>query len=213
MKLLLTSSGLTNSAIIKALKKLVKGPIRTAFIPTAANTVDENKDWLVKDITGFYKIGEIDIVDISAIPKKLWLPRLKKANVIAVGGGDTAHLINCMRKSGFDKEIRKLLKTRVYVGISAGSIATAKTIQASSDYIFQLYGDEAKIPPKGLGFVDFNIRPHFNSKFFPNVRDKVLKKALSGVKGRFYAIDDNTAVLYNDGQVSVVSKGRYKIYN
>ena len=49
MKLLLTSAGISNDSLATALKKLVKGPIRIAFIPTAANVSDGEKSWLIKD--------------------------------------------------------------------------------------------------------------------------------------------------------------------
>ena len=50
MKLLLTSAGLRNESLRKALKKLVNEEgIRFAFIPTAANMQEGEKDWLIAD--------------------------------------------------------------------------------------------------------------------------------------------------------------------
>ena len=53
MKLLLTSAGLSNKSIIKALKELTEKPfneLKLAFIPTAANVEEGDKDWLIRDL-------------------------------------------------------------------------------------------------------------------------------------------------------------------
>ncbi len=212
MKLMITSAGITNKTLENALKKLAGNKIKIAFIPTAANAVDGDKEWLINYFVNCKKLGNVDIVDISALDKKAWLARLKKANVIFVGGGDTSYLAKWIKKSGLDKELPELLKTRIYVGISAGSIVLSKSIQSSSEYLFSLYGDEIKNAPKGLGFVDFNIRPHFNSKNFPKVIDKNLKKVAKELSSDMYAIDDASAVIYNNGKIKVVSEGVWKKY-
>ena len=71
MKLLLTSSGISNASLANALKRLVKSPIKIAFIPTAANTVNEEKSWLINDLNNCKKLGSVDIVDISALPRAI----------------------------------------------------------------------------------------------------------------------------------------------
>lgn len=209
MKLLLTSSGISNKSLLNALKRLAKSRIRIAFIPTAANTVNEEKSWLIKDLDNCRKLGSVDIVDISAVPKNVWLPRLKKANVIFVGGGDTAHLMKCIVSSRLKNELPVLLKSRVYVGISAGSMVTNKTLQAASGFIFS-----KKKAPKGLGLVDFYVRPHLNATefHFKKTNDKNLKKVIRNFDGDLYAIDDNSAVLVNGSKTEVVSEGKWKIY-
>ena len=210
MKLLLTSNGLSNASLANALKKLVRNRIKTAFIPTAANVVDEDKDWLINDVVNCRKLGTVDIVDISALPKTMWLPRLKKANVLVVGGGDSTHLMKCIVSSGLKNEISKLLRNRVYVGISAGSIVTSKTLQAASKYIYGKYGNETVA--KGLGLIDFNIRPHLNSPKFPRVRDRILRKVARKLSGDVYALDDNSGVLVNGNKIKVISEGTWKLY-
>jgi len=209
MKLLLTSAGITNDSLANALKSLVKGSIKIAFIPTAANVSDEKKDWLIRNFNECERLGTVDIVDISALSKPVWLPRLKKANVIFVGGGNTSYLMKCISSSGLKKELSPLLKSRVYVGISAGSIVTNKTLQPSSGFIF---GN--KEAPEALGMVDFYIRPHMNA---PNFRAKKIdEENLDKIANRFnadlYAIDDNSAVLVNEGKIQVISEGTWKLY-
>ena len=130
--MLLTSAGIKNDSIAKALEELVgktANGVRIAFIPTAANVEEGDKGWLIEDYRNLKKREyEVDIVDISALPREMWEPRLKQANVIMVGGGNTFHLMYWLRKVGLDKLLPELLKTRVYVGISAGSMVVSKSI-------------------------------------------------------------------------------------
>jgi dipeptidase E len=209
MKLLLTSAGISNKSLASALKGLAGAEMRIAFIPTAANVEKGKKGWLIKDYDTCEKLGPTDIVDISAVDKKVWLPRLKAANVIFVGGGNTYHLMKWMVKSGLKKELPGLLRSRVYVGISAGSIIMSKRLSSTSEF---LYGDDVNNPPAGLGYVDFNVRPHLNSPRFPKVRDKYLKEVSKRVVGDLYAIDDDTGIVCVNGKVRVVSEGRWKKY-
>lgn len=80
MKLLLTSSGNTNKSIEKALLELLGKPFNKAnltFVPTAANVEKGDKGWFVDDMNNFKKLGFalFDIIDISAVPKKIWLSK------------------------------------------------------------------------------------------------------------------------------------------
>lgn len=218
MKLLLTSAGLENKSIIKALQELVIKPfseLKIAFIPTAANVEKGNKLWLIKDYLNLkkQKYKFIDIVDIASIPKEIWLPRLKNANVIFVGGGNTFYLMSWIKKSGLDKELPLLLKNRVYVGISAGSMVISSNLQTStssksySKKVFPLKNE------KGLSFVDFQVRPHFNSKHFPTITTRYLEKIAKNILESIYAIDDNSAIKIDGDKIEIISEGSWKKFN
>ncbi|MDP3728169.1 MAG: Type 1 glutamine amidotransferase-like domain-containing protein [bacterium] len=209
MKLMLTSAGITNTSLALALQKLVQRKIKIAFIPTAANVQSGEKDWLIKNYNECEKLGSVDIVDISALKKSIWLPRLKKATVLVMGGGNTPYLMDCIKYSGLQEELPRLLKTRIYVGISAGSIVTGKNLVASSTF---LYSDEKKNIPKGLGYVPFYVRSHLNSPDFPQMRDMYLKKASKKLDSDLYALDDASALIYIDGKIKIVSEGTWKKY-
>jgi len=210
---MLTSAGIRNESLSEALRRLVgENLMRIAFIPTAANVEEGDKGWLIDDLVNCKKLGEVDIVDISALEKNVWLLRLKRANVIFVGGGDTAYLMKCIRESGLSEEISDLLKTRVYVGISAGSIVLSKTLQVSSECLFGLYGDEVDNPPRGLGLIDFHMRPHLNSEYFPKVVDENLRKVFADFDEDVYALDDESAVVYDNGKIEIVSEGKWEKY-
>lgn len=218
MKLLLTSAGLSNKSISNALLELTEKPfseLNLAFIPTASNVEKGNKDWLINDLIVCKNLGfkSIDIVDISAIPKDLWLLRLQEADVLLAEGGDTFHLMHWIEKSGLKKLLPEMLKTKVYVGVSAGSMVTCKSLDLSTSE--RLYSEKIGEYKKdeGLKFVNFLIRPHLNSPYFPNVNLKNLEKMSKELPDTFYAIDDNTAIKVVDEKIEVISEGEWKRFN
>lgn len=215
MRLFLTSAGLSNKAIVKAFNDLVGLPnkeVRIAFIPTAANVEPGDKDWLINDYINLKKQNYIvDIVDISALPKEIWLSRIKEANVIFVGGGNTFHLMHWFEKSGLKDLLPGLIKTRVYVGISAGSCIAGPTIYNS---VQNLFGEKYELEIKeGMGLVNLQIIPHLNSPYFTKIREENLKKASKDLTEPVYAIDDNSAVMINDKIIEVISEGKWRKFN
>ncbi len=89
---------------------------------------------------------------------------VKNAKAIAVGGGNTFHLLKTM----YDEGIVELIRERVmngmpYIGWSAGSNAACMTIRTTNDMpIVQ--------PPSfdAIGAVPFQINPHFTDAVLPN---------------------------------------------
>ena len=210
MKLLLTSTGIVNESLKKALKELVGEEIKTAFIPTGANVVGEDKGWLIKDFQDFQELGYIDIIDIAVLPKEVYLERISKTNVIVMGGGDTGYLIEKIKQSGFDKELAELLQTKVYVGISAGSQILSEYIWASSEF---LYSCKKEATPKGLNYVDFHFRSHYNSKFFPQARKENLEKvSQDNPNEKIYACDDDSGLKIIDDKIEIISEGICELF-
>lgn len=217
MKLLLTSGGLENQSIINALRELVGRDFKEAklvFIPTAANMEEGDKWWLINDLVKCKELGfkEVDIVDIAAVTKEIWQKRLEKADVIIVGGGNTSYLMGQIKKSGLADILPKLLKSRVYVGISAGSMVMAPKLKEKEMqrlYEEPILDDDTN---EGLGFVDFLVVPHMNSPFFPRAAE-LIDEVARDIEIYLYAIDDQTAVKVVDGKVEVVTEGKWKKYN
>lgn len=215
MKLLLTSAGITNQSILKALDDLADKPLdqlKIAFIPTAANLEEGDKGWLIDDLRrlSFLKFREIDIVDISALPKTIWLKRLKTADVLFVEGGNTYHLMYWFNQSGLSDILPELLKTRIYIGVSAGTIvATPSLINACSESK-ALKNIGEKINHDGLSLVDFMVEPHLNSAYFPESTLDNLKKSSPKYPYPIYGLDDETAIKIDGDKIEVVSNGVWR---
>src|SRR3989344_3785551 len=214
MKLLLTSGGLENKTMIDALRDLIGKDFKDTklvFVPTAANVEKGDKWWLIGDLAKCKELGfkEVDIMDIAAVSQDIWEPRLQNADVIIVGGGNVAYLMGQMKKSGLATILPDLLKSRVYVGIIAGSMVVAPKLK---EKIMQVIYDEPVVENdanEGLGLVDFLVVPHMNSPHFPRVAE-LIDQVAKDIEIPCYAIDDQTAVKVVDGKVEVVSDGTWK---
>lgn len=217
MKLLLTSAGNTNTSIEKSLLELLgKSPAEShlTFIPTAMHPEKGDKSWVVDDMQNFKKLGfkTFDVIDLAVVGEDIWKPSFEQADVLVFGGGNVKFLLEWMRKSGVEKVLPQLLTTKVYIGISAGSMITAAHISLTSSAILY-YEETGNLDDmNGLGLVDFEIRPHLNSPWFSKVRLEYLENLKSSTKSPFYAIDDATAVQVVDGKIDVVSEGEWKLF-
>jgi dipeptidase E len=212
MKFLLTSAGITNKTIAQALLDLAGKPAKelsVVFIPTASNVETGDKDWLIDDLVHLreQEFKMIDIVDISALPKDLWFPRFLAADILCFSGGNTFHLMDWIEKSGLRKELPGLLRTRVWMGISAGAIVTTKDLAVSQSK--QLYHENMMLGQRteGLGYFDFHFRPHLNSPYFPKVRKDRLEEMARDLSTTLYGLDDTMALKIDNGMIDIVGEG------
>jgi len=214
MKLLLTSSGITNISIENTLKDLLgKGFSESsiAYVPTAMNVGGGDKSWAINSMRKLVKLGfaSVDIVDISALSKDMWMRRLLDADVIYFEGGDTFHLVRTINSSGFAGEVKEIFKDKIWVGASAGSMVTGPDLCLKLSQ--ELYKEdlEEKENLAGLNLVDFYIIPHFGSKWFPDVTEETVREGVKDYKHKVYLLDDNSAVKVIDQNIEVVSEGKY----
>ena len=129
-----------------------------------------------------------------------------------MGGGDTTYLMEQIKKTEFDKDLKEILKDKVYLGISAGSIIMSKKIWASSEYIFK---NSINKSPKGLGYLNINFRPHYNSKYYPKVKKNIINKIINenNIKEKLYVMDDESGLKIVDGKIEVVTEGKWELFN
>lgn len=209
MKLLLTSSGISKREIGLALYDMVGKPpsdCRVGFIPTAANVEPTIKGWLIGQMNQLQRYGfyQIDIVDISADGVD-WQTRLADVDILWLAGGNTFHLLDQVRKTGFAKWLKTHGRGKVYVGGSAGTILMTPTIELAK------FGDENIVGLKdltGLGYVDFEVAPHCDMAKFERVAE------YANTTGHpIYALDDLSAITVVDGKVEVISGGTWRKYN
>lgn len=208
VKLLLTSSGLSDQPTCDALVALSGRPLadqRVAVVPTAANVVPGDKGWLVADYLQVQRAGfaALDIVDVSALEPAVWRSRLEEADVLVVTGGDTTHLLRWLRRSGMADDLPTLLRDRVYVGISAGSMVTGPHLRLSQS------PQPEPEDSRGLGLVDFLVVPHLDSPWFPAAAESAVRAALAGLAHRTFALADGRAVAVDGTEVRVVGTGRH----
>ncbi len=217
LKLLLTSAGVTNKTIAQAVIDLVGKPaseISVLFIPTAANTVEGDKGWLIDNLSEFKKqeYKSLDILDIAGVPEKVWRPRMEASDLICFGGGNEQYLVKVIRESGIDKVLPELLKTRVYMGISAGSMVVGQFL--SHDLMKVVYPEEVfEELSEPLAYVDCLFIPHLNSDYFTQVRKEVLEKHKADFNFPLYACDDDSALKIVGRNIEVIGEGECVILN
>ncbi len=151
--------------------------------------------------------------DINGISKENFLPRFEWADVFYFEGGNTQWLRYCIKKSGLEENLLRLLETRIWIGASAGSCVLCPTVCNSCQDLF----DEniAGFPSDGLDFVNFQFVPHLNNKYFPKINFENLENAsenLQEIDGKkLYIVDDNGAVSVNNENVKIISEGKWFI--
>ncbi len=218
MRLLLTSAGISNKSIAKALFDLVgKKPEDTSlvFIPTASNIEDGDKGWLIDDLTNLRKqnFKSIEIADISAVDEGIWRPRMEAADILYFEGGDNFYLMEWLNKSGLAKTLPQLLLNKVYVGVSAGSMVISRDLNLNSSKMLYQENMDRTDDLQGLNLVDFYFFPHLNSPYFPHVRPDLIKEFAQKQTDKIYALDDNSALKIVDNIIEVVSEGQWLVFN
>jgi dipeptidase E len=132
---------------------------RVLFVPYAGVTIDwDNYAGIVAE--QFHPLGyEIDSIHTHKDP----IAAVEKAQAIAVGGGNTFHLLKTLIEAGIMDPIRKRVRAGVpYMGWSAGSNVASPTIRTTNDMpIVEPESFDA------LGLVPFQINPHYTDAVLP----------------------------------------------
>ncbi len=219
MKLLLTSNGFSNPTIIKAFKELTDAQfhipiseLNLVFVTTASNAEGDDKGWLIDDMKRAYDLGfnEMDVLEFMGVLRENWEARIRNADILMFGGGDTQHLMKCLEVSGLKDVLSEIKEEKIYVGISAGSMVTAPTLAASSS---QELDSTELAGTKGLDFVSFLARSHLNNDYFPTINPENMEKYAKHYDITIYALDDNSAVKVDGDKVEVASEGEWKVFN
>jgi dipeptidase E len=242
MRLLLTSAGIKNGSIRGALVDLLGKPIAESnalFIPTAIYPFPGGPGMVWRAICGktssplcdlgWKSLGVLELTALPNIEEAAWVPSVRDADALLVGGGDPLFLANWMRRSGLTGLLPTLRSEAVYVGVSAGSIAATATFVETyvepplakdgplnlEEIVFatsQGDVDRILVTGQGAGLVDFAVIPHLEH---PNHLDASLANAerwAARIPAPTYAIDDDTAIKVVDGTVQVVSEGNWRLF-
>lgn len=217
MKFLLTSAGIKNASIHKALVDLLGKPIAESSalcIPTAVYPFSVGPSMAYRFISGlgpspltelgWKSLGVLELTALPSIKRENWVTPVEEADALLVFGGDVLYLCRWMRESGLAELLPSLRKT-VYVGVSAGSMVTAP--------IFGETYDDPNAPfviEKGLGLVDFALLPHLDHENHPESSTAKVERMAAKVPVPTYGIDDQTAIKVVDGVAEVISEGHWK---
>jgi dipeptidase E len=242
MKLLLTSSGISNPSIYDVLVDLLGKPVAESsalFVPTAIYPFPDGAAKAFQAICGnaaksplcdlgWKSVGVLELTALPSIDKEVWVAAVQESDALLVWGGDPVYLSYWMRHSGLAGLLPSLRPETVYVGVSAGSIAMASMFGetyfdqprcggerlSSEDIVFA--GPEGEFT---MTLVMAEGAGLVDFAIIPHVEYHDPQDAANAEKwaGRLpvptYAIDDETAVKVIDGTVQVVSEGHWKLFN
>jgi dipeptidase E len=230
-KLLLTSSGITNDHIQTALADLLGKPISESsalFVPTAIYAYPQGIQYTWQVIKGpgelgWKAFGVLELTALPSLPQELWLPQIEAVDAIFVGGGNKFYLSHWMQQSGLFGILPQLItQGKIYVGASAGSMIVTPGLNFNRDQFkkTEVYHDDEfdeSMPARvgsaqTLDLVDFGIRPHLEADYFPQATLENAEKWAAKVDYPLYALDDQSALKIVDGNVAVVSQGKWKLF-
>jgi dipeptidase E len=219
--LLLTSYGLRNQTLREALRDMLGKPFESAnvvFVPTASVAEPGDHGWFVQDLTRVHGLGwrEFDVLELNGLPRPMVVDRLRRADVVYVEGGSHYHLARSITGNDLAGDFLDVLESRVYVGVSAGSMIFSRNL---TEHSAEVIGDTADLhvlgattvePPFGL--FDWYLKPHLDSPDFPERDDAWADRIAGRADFPIYFIDDETAVRVRGDEVDVVSEGRWRFH-
>jgi dipeptidase E len=220
--MLLTSNGIRNDALRTALAGLVGkrfSAARAVFILTASVATAGDHGWLIEDLNRVRGLGwrEFNILELNGLPEQMVLSRLEWADVIYVEGGNHYHLANSIIASGLAAGLAGILESKVYAGVSAGSMIFSRNLSERTGDAFGEHEDLRILggtPPRSpIGMFDWYLKPHMNSASFRDRTPAWFEKAAAKLDFPVYALDDDSAVRVRGEDVDVVSEGEWRLLN
>lgn len=204
MNILLTSSGMRiKDEILRVLPKPAS-ELRLVHIPTAS-LVEQDQAYMHRDrealpAAGFH-VTEFDIAGKSQDEVR---DALKDADVIYVQGGNTFHLLKCIRASGADVVFQEAIERgALYIGVSAGSIVTGPSIEIASWDLPSISGDanfDNMTDFTGMSLVPFVVAVHAHPEDIPALRERKLTYPIR-------VLTDVQALLITDNGVTFLGEG------
>ena len=221
MKLLLTSAGIRNPSIRAALDGLLPRPVEECdalLVPTAGyghplagpprawNFIAGQEPECPMAELGWKSLGVLEITALPSLGIDWWRKWVEETDVILANGGDAIYLAHWMRESGLADLLPAL--DAVWVGLSGGSLVMCPSIGRGLVSWPTAGGDD-----EALGIVDFAIFPHLDNPGLPYNTMAHAETWADSLTIPAYAIDDETAIVWVDGAVEVVSEGNWKLLN
>lgn len=192
--LILTSSA---STVADQLKKKIGNLGNTLFIKTAAEVYPGYPDWLEADRQAVCSFSN-NVTDYSFDQKiiKEVEADFEMADCIFLSGGNTFYLLDKIRKCGVEKLLLKVVKNKIVIGSSAGSVVFCNNLEPIKYFDDPTVTDrEDKF--KGLGLFDFLIIPHCNHEDENDKLNESIKFNFINSSHQLLLLGDNNYLIYN----------------
>jgi len=204
MKLLLTSTGLTNESVKKFfISRFDALDNKTACIVTSGRN-EEEQFYIDGSIKELESLG-IKVVEFNVAKHESFV-NFPLFDIYYICGGNTFYILDRMRKTGVDKIlINAVKKGKFYLGVSAGSIIPGPDIEVAG------LGDPNDVNLEdltGLKIVPYIITPHYNQKEESDM--EAFKEKRKGEQ--VIALTDDQAIFVEDGKMVLKILGSGTFY-
>lgn len=198
----------SRAAVPESMEKLEKfaGGLKgksVVYCPTAANGERGYGSWKDSETLKIVKksVAKVTIVELENYWNEDVLNKFRNKDIVWFAGGMSGYLMYWIRRVALDILLPKLLsKGVIYVGSSAGSMICAPTHHLAELF----HGEEergASVIP-GLGFIDFEIFPHYDEKYLPALKEK-------WHYGKLCLLKDGEAITISDGKMEILGEERF----
>ncbi len=178
------------------------------FIGTASHDSMPYFNSFRKTYTSVYDIkAEVALIVYGEMNLEHIAQKIRNADCIYIGGGDTVFMLEKWKQTGLDKLIIEAYNNgTIIAGLSAGAICWFTDMY--TDYEIMRGQSSEYVLRKGLGILEGTMCPHFDEReadFFKAVKDKHIKNAI--------AVENDCAIVFKNGVLSkVVSENKNAYY-
>ena len=211
MKIIAIGGGELKSAQTLPIERYIAGLVNkekpvALFVPTASHDSKPYFNSFRKTYTG--KLGcksDVALLTTGEMCREKILEKMALADIIYVGGGDTAYMLSVWEQYGFVDLLRQEgARGKILCGLSAG--ANCWFSQCQSDYLKMREGsDQPYRLIDGLGFISAVVAPHYGIDRKSDFEEKMSALSVGSVG---YGIEDCAALEFTDGILTkVISDG------
>jgi dipeptidase E len=219
MRMLLTSGGVRNDLICESVLELLGKPFEESMVAVIIDAIlpfAGGNTKTLADLSKFHDLGwkQFDLMSLAGGPHSVIEARLRSADVIFCYGGTNHWLAHAWTSNGFAPLLQELLETKVYIGLSAGSMIFSRL----HTNVVEAFDDQEEVAMLQLDSVapalplfDWAVMCHLGAPYFPETTDDWAAEHAARLAHPIYFIDDDTALLVRDPEDApeVVSEGHW----
>jgi dipeptidase E len=157
---------------------------------------------------GYYGYKNFQYFDLDEDYREDKLDEVRKSDSIYLSGGNTPHFLYNIKKRRFDRILREHISSGgILIGLSAGSYIMTPTILYTVEYHKQLGNFDVLNIDRlsefdALGFVDFEVVPHFDHV----AKRKLARKYKKRIKNKLYGMYDGSGIIIDGTEVQFIGR-------
>jgi len=193
-------------------------PKNIAVIPTAAGMESDSHKWIDMAVAHYAKF-DLPVIQVPVLNKdhandEKLTKLLSDADWIFFSGGNPGYLYETIKDSKlWEAVIDRVNSGGLLAGSSAGAMIMGKFLMSAPSFK-SMFSGEGIMWHNGFGLVDYTILPHFDHfKKFHGLINKIIETRPDKVHSSWMGIDENTAIIYSDGEGLVRGVGGVEIHN